>query len=56
MNIIKNIKGTKDIYGDEAYVWQFVESKIHQFMKNRELKLIEDLLLKFIRENKLQLN
>ena len=32
------------------------KSKIHQFMKNRELKLIEDLLLKFIRENSLQLN
>ena len=32
------------------------KSKIHQFMKNRELNLIEDLLLKFIRENSLQLN
>ncbi len=32
------------------------KSKIHQFIKNRELNLIEDLLLKFIRENRLQLN
>ena len=30
--IIKNIKGTKDIIGDETNLWQFVESEIHNFM------------------------
>ena len=31
--IIKNIKGTKDILGEETHLWQFVESQIHYFMK-----------------------
>ena len=31
--IIKNIKGTKDILGNEANLWQFIESEIHYFMK-----------------------
>ena len=30
--IIKNIKGTKDILGDETNLWQFIESEIHRFM------------------------
>jgi len=30
--IIKNIKGTKDILGDETKLWQFIESEIHSFM------------------------
>ena len=30
--IIKNIKGTKDILGDETNLWQFIESEIHFFM------------------------
>ena len=30
--IIKNIKGTKDILGDETNLWQFIESEIHSFM------------------------
>ena len=30
--IIKNIKGTKDILGDETNLWKFIESEIHCFM------------------------
>jgi len=32
-DIIRNIKGTKDILPDEAIIWQYVESKIHIFFK-----------------------
>ena len=31
--IIKNIKGTKDIFYEEAAIWRYVESKIHLFFK-----------------------
>ena len=31
--IIKNIKGTKDILGIESNLWQYIESEIHSFMK-----------------------
>lgn len=32
-NIIRNIKGTKDILPDESNVWQYIEDKIHSFFK-----------------------
>ena len=32
-DIIKNIKGTKDILPEESFIWQYVESKIHTFFK-----------------------
>ena len=31
--IIRNIKGTKDILSEESVIWQYVESKIHTFFK-----------------------
>ena len=30
-NILKNIKGTKDISTEESYIWQYVENYIHNF-------------------------
>ena len=32
-NIIRNIKGTKDILPNESNVWQYIEDKIHSFFK-----------------------
>ena len=32
-DIIRNIKGTKDILANESNVWQYIESKIHTFLK-----------------------
>jgi len=31
--IIRNIKGTKDVLLNETLIWQFIESKIHSFLK-----------------------
>ena len=31
-DIIKNIKGTKDILPDESFIWQYVESEIRSFL------------------------
>ena len=31
--MINNIKGTKDIGFNETYIWQFVESFIHGYLK-----------------------
>ena len=33
MDKIKNIKGTKDIFGDDSYIWQYVEYAIHNFIQ-----------------------
>ena len=33
MKIIKNIKGTKDIFGDDTFIWQYIENTIHQFIQ-----------------------
>ena len=33
MDIIKNIKGTKDILGEESFVWQYLENKLHNFFQ-----------------------
>ena len=33
MDKINNIKGTKDILSKDTYVWQYVESKIHSYLK-----------------------
>ena len=30
-NILKNIKGTKDISAEESYIWQYIENYIHNF-------------------------
>ena len=30
-NILKNIKGTKDIGAEESYIWQYIENYIHNF-------------------------
>ena len=30
-NILKNIKGTKDISTEESYIWQYIENYIHNF-------------------------
>ena len=34
MDIIRSIKGTKDILPEESSFWQFIESNIHSFMKS----------------------
>ena len=34
MDIIRGIKGTKDILPSEASIWQFVENNIHKFMQS----------------------
>ena len=30
-NILRNIKGTKDISAEESYIWQYIENYIHNF-------------------------
>ena len=34
MDIIRGIKGTKDILPSESSIWQFIENNIHKFMKS----------------------
>ena len=43
--MINNIKGTKDIGFNETYIWQFIESFIHDYLKKYGYSLDSDQIM-----------
>ena len=57
-NIIRNIKGTKDILADQSYIWLYLENYIHQYFSKFGYKEIKtptfentDLFIRSIGDN-----